>query len=191
MKKVAVTGGLASGKTTVCQFFKNLGACVVSADEVVHRLLSKNTSIIQQVVLLFGKQILENGAIDRGKLAEKVFNAPDQLKALEKILHPAVLSEIERAYEKACREGKMRLFVAEVPLLYEAEMQGAFDSVIVVDADPSIAEKRSSKMYRERIGKQLSVVEKKARADYVIFNNGSKIDLKAQVEKLYTVLSTF
>jgi dephospho-CoA kinase len=191
LKKVAVTGGLASGKTTVCQFFKNLGACVVSADEVVHRLLSKNTSIIQQVVLLFGKQILEDGAIDRGKLAEKVFSAPDQLKALEKILHPAVLSEIDRAYKKACGEEGVRLFVAEVPLLYEAEMQGAFDCVIVVDADPSVAEKRSYKMYRERIGKQLPVVEKKARADYVIFNNGSKIDLKAQVEKLYTILSTF
>ena len=82
IKKVAVTGGLAAGKTTVCQLFKELGACVVSADEIVHQLLSPGTAVGQQVVSLLGSDIISDQGLDRKKIAAKVFSQPDLLLSL-------------------------------------------------------------------------------------------------------------
>ena len=78
VKKIAVTGGLSAGKTTVCQLFKNLGAYVMSADEIVHRLLSTEISIIQQVVSQFGTRVLSGDQLDRKKIADLVFSCPEK-----------------------------------------------------------------------------------------------------------------
>ena len=94
LKKIAITGGLSAGKTTVCQLFKECGAYVMSADEIVHRLLSPHTRIGQQVIALLGSDILSGAEIDRKKVSEKVFPYPDKLRALERIIHPAVFDEI-------------------------------------------------------------------------------------------------
>src|SRR5580700_5876146 len=95
-KKIAVTGGLAAGKTTVCQIFKELGAYVVSADEIVHQLLSPGTTVGQQVIKLLGSDIISGQELDRKKIAAKVFFQRDLLHLLEEIIHPAVFDEIER-----------------------------------------------------------------------------------------------
>ena len=99
LRRVGITGGLACGKTAVRKVFEELGAYVVDADEIVHKLLSPNTSIGKQVTDLLGKDILTDGQIDRGKIARKVFNDQLLLQALEKIIHPAVMLEIERQYQ--------------------------------------------------------------------------------------------
>jgi dephospho-CoA kinase len=89
-RKIAVTGTLSSGKSTVCQLLKEFGAYVVSADEIVHRLLRVETEIGQKVIDLLGEEILSEGQIDRAKIAKKVFRNPQLLQALEQIIHPQV-----------------------------------------------------------------------------------------------------
>lgn len=190
--KVAVTGGLASGKTSVCRILEKCGACVINADQIVHRLLSPNSIIGQQVITLLGSDIFSEGHINRSKIAEIVFSHPEKLQALEELIHPAVLNEIEEEYQKLSKEKTQPLFVAEIPLLYESESQKSFDAVIAVLADESIAKERFQKntaytadeFYR-RMARQMHPERKAAEADYVIYNNGNFQELEKQVKEIY------
>lgn len=190
MKKIAVTGGLASGKTSVCRIFEEFGAYVVSADEIVHQLLSLKTAVGQQVVNLLSSDIVDNGRIDRRKIAEMVFSHPQKLKALEKIIHPAVLDEIEKCFQKIKKEPNYNLFVAEIPLLYESESTGHYyyDAIIAVTADPTLCRQRfqeasnyPAEEYDRRMAFQMPVQQKAAQADFTIVNNGGQKELKNQV----------
>ena len=183
MKKVAVTGGLASGKTTVCQILRRLGAYVVDSDEIVHDLLTPHTPLGKDIKNLLGEDVLTDGKFDRKKIAAKVFSNPDQLRALEKILHPAVITEIEKRFQTLKNAQQYTLFVAEVPLLYESDLAKHFDTVIAVIADPKLSRARSKHKvdFEERIQRQLAPHEKAARADIVITNNGSLKELEEQV----------
>lgn len=189
LKKVAITGGLASGKSTVCQFFQELGAYVVSADAIVHGLLKPQTDLGQKILRLLGSDILQNGKIDRQKIAEKVFRNPDQLIKLEQLIHPAVLEEIARLYEQVRREKKYTLFVVEMPLLFEIGAEPFYDASIAVVTDATAAKKRfmaaghTQQEYEERMRRQLSPEDKATRARYTLLNNGSKADLRKEVEK--------
>lgn len=193
--KVAVTGGLSCGKSSACRFFKELGAYVVSADEIVHRLLSPNTNLGQKVISLIGPGIVVNDQIDRSQIAKKVFNHPELLQTLESLLHPAVRDEMEKLY-KQFKEAKLaKLFVAEIPLLYETGSDRFFDVTVVVQADDKLCQERfkqktghSINEYEKRMARQMNPAEKVARAHYVINNNGSLSDLRNAVEKIYEQL---
>lgn len=192
-KKIAVTGGLSSGKSTVCRLFKELGAYTVSADEIVHRLLTSETSIGQQVIHLFGTEILANGQIDRSKIAKKAFSNPKLLKALEDLIHPEVRHEMEKEYRRACAQ--YPLFIAEIPLLFETGADKNYSATIAVVADEKKCKERFEKKtgdsienYHQRAGRQLSADEKASRAKYIINNNNSLEELKAAVKELYTLL---
>mgnify|MGYP002783744503 CR=1 FL=1 len=194
LKKIAITGGIASGKSSVCQFFQELGAFVVSADALVHELLSLENSLGQQVLNLFGPQILHNGKIDRRMLAAKVFADPLLLEALEKLLHPAVLQKIEELYEQAKQKQAYTLFVVEIPLLYEIHSEDAYDAVVAVLADEPLAKKRfceaghSQDEYDKRMNRQWQPKEKAKRANYTLINNGSLAELRQEVVKLNSIL---
>lgn len=179
MRKIAVTGGLGSGKTSVCQILKSLGAYVISADEIVHQLLSPDSIIGQRVLRLLGPEILDGPRLDRKRIAEKVFSHAELLKALEEILHPAVREAMEKEYREASQKS-YRLFVAEIPLLYEVAAHTLFDRVIAVVATPEICRKRSQE-YDKRMARQMSQEEKAAKADYVIENNGTLEELKQSI----------
>ena len=186
LDKVAVTGGLASGKSTVCLLFKEAGATVVDSDEIVHRLLSSNPQCIKAAVELLGKDIYTDGTIDRKKIAEQVFKDQKKLHQLEQILHPAVFEEIERIYAQT-RPG---LFVAEVPLLFETGYDKSFHTTIAVVCDEAIAITRygNATEFHQRMARQLSGEEKAKRADHVILNHGPVEELKVQVKELLTKL---
>jgi len=194
LRKIAITGGLAAGKSTVCQFFKELGAYVVSADAIVHQLLSPNTDVGRRVIALLGSDILKGDAIDRKKVSEKVFSHPDKLHAIEKIIHPAVFDVIETKYQQIRTEKHYRLFVAEIPLLYEAAESAYFDTVITVVAAPALCkerflrEKHSEDTFDARMQRQLDPKIKEKRADYILQNNGTLEELKAQVKALFNTL---
>ncbi|CCB85618.1 MULTISPECIES: dephospho-CoA kinase [Parachlamydia] len=195
-RKIAVTGGLSSGKSSVCRFFKDLGAYVVSADLIVHQLLSPETAPGQKVIHLLGEEILVDRQIDRSKVAQKVFNNPELLKSLEKILHPAVWDEIERSYQTAYREQNTSLFVAEIPLLFEAGAENIYDSTIAILADPKVSQQHfmdatglDAIAYEKRMAQQLSPYEKAHRADYVIINNGNLVDVQEMVKILFDQLT--
>jgi len=197
LNKVAVTGGLSCGKSSVCRIFKELGATVVSADEIVHQLLSPQVPDGQQVIKLLGSDIVVNGQIDRSRIAKKVFNDTTLLYSLEKILHPAVNDEIEKHYRNALSNDKSKLFVAEIPLLFESDF-GQFDATIAVIADYNICKQRFEQStgcekdeFDKRMARQLSPEEKVQMADFVIHNNGSLEDLYLAVKTIYNKLMHF
>lgn len=194
LKKVAVTGAISSGKSTVCRFLKELGAYTVSADEIVHKLLSPHSLTGQKVLELLGQNVIQHNNINRQKVAEKVFNDPDLLKALEAILHPAVSDEIRNEYAKAEALQTSTCFVAEVPLLFEAHMEKEFDAVIAIDASDAdclawhIQAGGSKKSYEERMRNQFSGIQKLHMAPYHLKNNGDLEQLKIETAKLYQQL---
>jgi len=197
LKKIAITGGLAAGKTTVCTFFKECGAYVVSADEMVHRLLSPNTRVGQQVIDLLGSDILHDSKIDRKKVSEKVFPYPDKIRALEGIIHPAVFDEIEKEYKQIKKEGKYQLFIAEIPLLYESERAHHFDGVVSVISDPALCKKRFLQIhqhteleFKQRMARQFDQETKAQLAHYNLYNNGTIEELRAQIKALYNHLTS-
>jgi dephospho-CoA kinase len=196
VKKIAVTGGLSAGKTTVCKIFKEFGAYVVSADQIVHRFLSLKTPIAQQVIVLLGPDIINKNKLDRKKIAAKVFDQPKLLTALEKILHSAVRNEIERKYWQISQGKKHRLFLAEIPLLFEAAMQEDFDGIVSVMADLDLCRRRfmqktchTAQEFDKRMTRQLSPEVKRGKAHYTIENNGTLKQLRNSVQKLYIQLT--
>lgn len=196
LRKVAVTGGLSCGKSSVCRILKELGAYIVSADEIVHQLLSSDKNLSQEVVKLLGTEIIINNQLDRFQIAQIVFQAPDLLQQLENILHPAVYEEIERKYQRRQRERPIPpLFAAEVPLLFESGGEKHFDYTVAVVANPKLSLQRfmqiplnTSDDFEERSTRQLPLLEKAIRADYVIMNSLSLSDLQMITKELYQEL---
>lgn len=180
LKKIAVTGGIACGKSTVCQLFRNAGAYVVSADAIAHELLDSH-DLGQQVVAVLGSDILQNGKINRNIVASIVFQDKERLRELEKILHPVILKQIEQKYVEACNKGSYSAFVVEMPLLYEIGAEHFYDVVIAVQSTqhfpvPNDYERRKSRMLPDEV--------KAARANYTISNSGTLEDLEREVEKI-------
>jgi dephospho-CoA kinase len=195
MRKIAVTGGLSCGKSSVCQLFKELGAYVVSADEVVHRLLTPTTDVGKKVIALFGPEILVEGQIDRQKIAKRVFRQPPLLHSLEQLLHPAVREDIESQYQLVCNNPAFSLFVVEIPLLFETGAEIFYDATVAVVADPERCMQRfeqqghSRDEYKQRMARQLDPKEKAVKADYLIINEGSLDEMKKAVIKIYEKLN--
>lgn len=199
LSKVAVTGGLSCGKSSVCLFLKELGAYTISSDDIVHQILSSDTKFSQEIIRLLGTDIIVNQKIDRSLVAQKVFHDPQLLLALERILHPVVFDEIDKEYCKQKANSPLPpLFIAEVPLLFESNREMNFDYTVVVLADPELCQKRfisgtkhNEAEYKQRMNRQLSPSDKAKRADYIIMNNGSLIDLKQKTLELYQLLTRF
>lgn len=192
LKKIAVTGGVACGKSTVCRLLEELGAHVVSADHIVHSLLSSDPTTIRTVAELLGSEVLQRGKVDRQLVAKKVFNNLALLHALEALLHPLVEKEISYQYQKVQQIGSASLFVAEIPLLYEAGADSFFDAVIAVTAPWKQCQERfitnnpdAIDTLSKRAERQLPQQEKARRAQFVIDNSGDLSTLEANVKELY------
>lgn len=194
LKKIAITGGIASGKSSVCQFFKELGAYVVNADAIVHELLTPDTDLGRQVIHLLGIQVPLNGRLFRKSIAEKVFKDPNLLTKLEQTIHPEVLKKIEELYLQALKKGIYTCFIVEIPLLFEIRNEAFYDVVITVLADEKIARRRFEQSgfpiqeYEKRMKRQINPLEKAKRSDYTIHNDGSLQELKNQVIQINQTL---
>ena len=192
IKKIAVTGGIASGKTTVCRLLQSYGACVISADEIAHKLLTSQSTVYTQVIQLLGHEILTRGEIDRKKVAKQVFTNPLLLKKLQEILFPRIFEAIQNAYRAFETSYDGNIFVAEIPLLYEAGFEGFFDAVIAVKADEKICKKRfcasmgeDEHEYERRMKFHMDPTQKADRATYVITNNGSLEELTEKTKEIF------
>jgi len=182
--RVAVTGQVASGKSTLCRFLQDLGATVVSADQIVHHLLLNDNIIQKQIEQLFGCDVFTEGKPSREKIAAVVFENREKLQALEAILHPAVREKIDRQFSKVNGE---KLFVAEIPLLFEAGMEKEYDETVCVLKPNSDSDNNITKL-RERVERQLSPKEKANRSSIVLLNRGSLDDLKKEAHLLFKIL---
>lgn len=190
--KVAVTGLPASGKSSVCQLLKEHGAFVVNADELAHSLLVPGTPIGRKVVELLGPSVLHGEQLDRGEIAKLVFKEPILLGKLEALLHPAIWELLQQAYRKASATGTCSLFVAEVPLLFEAGWDSWFDRVIALSTTPELCRQRfqachpsgREDLWNERAGRLLTAETIQKKAHFVIENSGNWDHLKEQVARV-------
>ncbi|WP_029520717.1 dephospho-CoA kinase [Persephonella sp. IF05-L8] len=193
MLKVGLTGSIGTGKSTVASIFKELGAYVIDADEVVHKLL-KRKDIKEKIRKEFGDVFTPEGEIDRKKLASIVFNNPEKKKKLEQILHPEVFKEIEKFFKQVEEKDPNAVAIADVPLMIETGSYKNYYPVIVVYAPREVQLERLIKrgMDKEdalrRIKSQMPIEEKVKYADIVIDNTGSLQDLRKKVEEVYEKL---
>ncbi|MFA5411696.1 MAG: dephospho-CoA kinase [Candidatus Omnitrophota bacterium] len=185
---LGLTGSFGSGKTTVAGMFGRGGATVIDADRLAHQAIRPGTITYQKIIGAFGRDIVgENKAIDRKKLAERVFNDGNLLRQLNRIVHPEVIRQIKRQIGNT----SSRLIVVDAPLLIEAGLRGLVDKLIVVKAGRPVQLKRVKKKLGlakaeilQRIKAQLSLSDKVRMADFVIDNNGSKEETKQQVSQI-------
>ncbi len=191
MIKVAITGNIASGKSTVQKIIEAQGFNVLDTDIVAHKLLSSISEIKQTFKEL---DIFDaNGNIIREKLGKLVFSNQELKLQLESIIHPAVKEEILKFFE----QNKMdTLSFVGIPLLFETDMKDIFDKILLVYTDDAIRKKRlikrnqyTSEYADIRMASQLSQEEKKLHSDYIIYNNGTNSDLENSVQKLLQQLT--
>jgi dephospho-CoA kinase len=190
---IGLTGGIGSGKSEALAACRRAGAAVLSTDQIVHDLLGTD-EVRELLAARWGDAVLADGKIDRAAVAQIVFNKPDELRWLEQSLFPLVGAEMAAwRSDLLSSGGPPRAAVVEVPLLFEAGVEGAFDTTVAVVADEQLrverAASRNHEAVFERAARQLSQDEKASRADHVIHNDGSLKDLERAVDELLDTLA--
>lgn len=182
---VGLTGGIGAGKSETLAAFERRGIPVLSTDKVAHDILD-DEQVRDALVERWGKEIAPNGRVDRDRVGEIVFEDRDELTWLESVTHPRV-----GAHVLEWRQGlgpEVDIAVVEVPLLFEAAMDDAFDATLAVIADDEIRDARLRERGQAglagREGRQLDQAEKERRADHVIRNDSSLTELEGEVNKL-------
>ncbi|MCG3086147.1 dephospho-CoA kinase [Anoxybacillus kestanbolensis] len=185
---IGLTGGIASGKSTVAAMFRDLHIPVIDADEIAHRVTAIDGEAYQLIVETFGSEILDsNGAIDRRKLGAIVFHDEQKRKQLNAIVHPLVRKHMLQQKEQYARKGE-KAVVLDIPLLFESNLEHLVDRILVVYVDEQIQLRRlcerngfSFEEAWARIKSQMPLEQKRKKADAVIDNNGTIEQTKRQL----------
>lgn len=186
---IALTGGIASGKTAVADMFASLGVPVMDTDKIARDVVEPGTPALGKLVEAFGSEILDpQGRLDRARMRDIVFNDPALRKSLESITHPAIRAELARRSKQAGGEYQIHV----IPLLVEGGRADAYDRVLLVDAPEEMqllrlmARDASSREQAQRIlAAQATREQRLAVADDVIVNTGTLQDLQRQVQQLH------
>src|SRR5262245_17663318 len=188
MKLVGLTGGIASGKSTVAVILRRLGASIINADELSREVVQPEQDAWNEIIKSFGSDILqEDKTLDRRKLRKIVFDNPEARKKLEAIIHPRVRALAERRIRELAASGSS-VIVYEVPLLFEAQIHLWLHPVILVACNIETQKKRllerdhlTELEAQQHLDAQMSLEEKRKLADYVIENDGALESLEQQV----------
>lgn len=195
--RVGLTGGLASGKSTVSRTLRALGCAVVDADEVVARLYRPGGLGHEALVKTYGREILlPSGEIDRPRVAAIAFETEETAQKLNALIHPLVIAEEERlmAAEDARFPDRDRIFVVEATLLLESGGKQRYDKIVVVDLEPKVQIERAVKRgmgrrdAEQRLARQMSREQRLAAADYVIDNSGDPRATEVQTHRVFEKL---
>ncbi|WP_019242877.1 MULTISPECIES: dephospho-CoA kinase [Bacillus] len=192
-KIVGITGGIASGKSTVSNMIKGLGFTVVDADQAARDVVEPGKEALLEVVAAFGKEILNNdGTLNRAKLGSIIFNDDEKRLQLNAIMHPAIRKHMDEQKEAAFANGEEVVFM-DIPLLFEGKTDDTVDVTLLVYVDADVQLRRlmdrnqfSHDEALARINSQLPLAKKKELADEVINNNGTLQETK---EQLLTILN--
>ena len=185
---VGLTGGMGAGKSTALNALRELGAEVISSDDVVHELY-ESPEVVGALRERFGPEVAPGGTVDRPELARRVFATPEDRAWLEEVVWPLVGQRISAWLEHArSLQPPPRAAVVEVPLLFEAGLQDGYDATIAVLADESLRRSRAAArgqvLLDERDARQLGQHEKAARATFVVHNDGTEQDLARQLSEV-------
>jgi dephospho-CoA kinase len=191
VKVVGLTGGIASGKSTVAKILQRLGAAIVNADDLAREVVLPGREAWKEIVAFFGPEILQTDQnLDRQKLRTLIFDQPNARKRLESIIHPRVRALAEERIRQYAAAG-YPVVVYEVPLLFEGKLQEWLRPVILVACSVETQTARLQKRdhltpadAEKHIAAQMSLAEKRRLADYVIENNGSLADLERQTREI-------
>jgi dephospho-CoA kinase len=193
--RVAITGGIGSGKSTFANYLASKGYVVINADDISKDILTFDESIIKKVIKEFGSDSYKDGKLNKKFIAARVFSNPAKLNKLNSILHPQVLQKIDTLIDKEYKDEKF-VFI-EAALIYEVDIEKKFDYVVLVTADFNIRLKRSveSGKFNEedfinRDRNQIPQEEKEKRADFIFSNNESKKDLIKKADLLLLTLNS-
>lgn len=197
MLLVGLTGNIGSGKSTVAQMLSERGATIIDADILARRAVEAGTAAYDQIVARWSSEILApDGHIDRAALRRIVFSDQEQLEELNQIVHPEVERLRQRLVEQA-RKRADRIVVCDIPLLFERHMTDRFDRIILVDAQRPLRLERLVKdrglqetEAMEMIAAQMPAELKRARADFVIDNDGTLTQLERKVSDVWSALSS-
>ena len=189
---VAITGGIGAGKSEALYAFQKAGAATVSSDEIVHHLLRTDPEVKVAIVAELGEDVLDGeGAVDRKRVAEKVFADRAKLDFLERLLHPRVAAEYLTWREQLAElPSPPAVCVTEVPLLYETGAEQRFDKVVVVTAPAKLREQRRRVARDDRDERLLPDKEKVKRADFSYVNTGTLEELDEWVAGVMRELVT-
>lgn len=196
MLNVGLTGGIASGKSTVVRMLVEKGAVVIDHDRLAHLAYEPGGPSYKAIIAGFGREILAaDGKIDRKRLGAVVFKDPGRLKDLNDIVHPVVLSGWKRKLAEIERQNPRAVIISDVPLLIEVGWQKEVDMVLLVYAAPEVQVERVQKRdgytaeeARERLAAQMPLNEKRRSADLVIENNGTLEELQKRVDAVWVKL---
>jgi dephospho-CoA kinase len=187
---VGLTGGIGAGKSETLAAFERLGAATLSTDRVAHDLL-EDDEVRDALVERWGDEIAPDGMVDRERVSEIVFNDRDELDWLESVTHPRVGAHVLEWRQNLGAD--VDVAVVEVPLLFEAAMEDAFDATVAVIADDDLRDARLRERGQGGLAgreeRQLDQAEKERRADHVIRNDASLEELETEVRKLIEELS--
>jgi dephospho-CoA kinase len=195
--KVGLTGGIASGKSTIVRMLAGLGCITVDADAIVARLYRPGEAGHEAIVRTYGAGVLlPDGEIDRKKLADIAFSTPEEAQKLNALIHPIVIAEQARLFREAEERGEDAIFIVEATLLLESGGKQRFDRIVVVDVDPKLQIARATgrgmtaEEAKRRIANQMPREKRLRLADYVIDNNGDEGAALAEATRVYELLRT-
>jgi dephospho-CoA kinase len=196
MPLVALTGGIASGKSTIARRLAAHGAAVVDADQVVRDVQQPGSPVLEEIAVEFGDDVLRtDGSLDRAKLAARVFGDPEAVARLNAIVHPAVRAESQRRFDEAFVSDPAAVVVYDVPLLAEARLDDPWDLIVVAHAPAEVRRHRlmelrglSESEATARIASQVSDDDRLRLADVVLETAGELGDTMAQADRLWDEL---
>ncbi len=192
-----LTGGIATGKSTVARFLREAGAVIVDADQIARQVVAPGLPAWQEIQRIFGKGILtSDGKIDRVALGRIVFADPDARRRLEAVIHPLVKAQIDREIRAAAQKDPDAVVILDIPLLFESGGYDGLAEIIVVYVSPAV--QRLRLLHRDgltaeeaelRIASQMDMAEKMQKATQVIDNSGSLEHTRDQIIRIYNDLS--
>jgi dephospho-CoA kinase len=193
-KVIGLTGGIASGKSTVAKMFARLGAAVIDADAIAREaLLSREVS--EKLRKYWGKELFDGKRPNRARVAQVAFGDPEKLRELTAWVHPPVIREMRAQLDRALTRRRVPLVVVDAPLLIEADLAAWCDLIVFVDAARAVRAGRArsargwpEQEIRRRESAQASLAEKRRRASARINNNGSEEKTRASVSRLFHVI---
>lgn len=190
---IGLTGGIATGKSTVSRMLARRGAAVIDADLIAREIMEPGHPVLAAVAQQFGQAVLHpDGTLNRKKLGEIVFSQPEARKALESLTHPAIRAEMKQRLSELEAADPQRLVVADIPLLYESGLEALYDEIMVVYVPRELQLSRlidrdnlSEEEAEKRLGAQMDIELKKERADILIDNSRGLTETERQIDDFW------